>query len=180
MNLRGISCKFIDEDGSADWNNITLKEQTHRARYNGDSSHYSNTQHEEILNLRKLLDSRTKILKENEDRLVSRESVLEQAYVAIEQLQVQRSTLIEENLSELDDKTRQCMDAERLVSAEKDAETYLTELQENKQMLLEQLEARLLEITDVSSYYVRRGETREAWVVVLLPKQKVLAALHLV
>jgi hypothetical protein len=47
-------------------------------------------------------------------------------------------------------------------------------------MLLEQLEAWLLEITDVSSYYVQIGETREVWVVLLLPKQKVLAALHLV
>jgi hypothetical protein len=148
MNLRGQIC---DKDGSVDWNNITFKEQTHRARYNGDSSHYSNMQHEEILNLRKLLESRTKILKENEDHLVSRESLLEQAYVAIEQLQVQCSTLIEERLSienelfstnsklneleqqhtatiqrvnefsnenlrfksELDDKTRQCIDAER-------------------------------------------------------------------
>jgi flagellar biosynthesis chaperone FliJ len=59
----------------------------------------SHAQHEEILNLRKLLENQTKILKKNEDRLVSRETVLEQAYVGIEQLQVQFSTLMEEKLS---------------------------------------------------------------------------------
>lgn len=94
--LEGDVVQSSDDDDSVDWNAITVKEQSRRTRHNEDFNPFNNGQQQESLNLRQLLENQTKLLKENEARLVSRESVLEQACVAIEQLQVQCSTLIEE------------------------------------------------------------------------------------
>lgn len=42
--LEGDVVQSSDDEGSVDWNNITFKEQTHRACYNGESSHRSHAQ----------------------------------------------------------------------------------------------------------------------------------------
>ena len=110
--LEGDNMSNSDDEGT-DWAAINAREQYRRSQENEVNKSMRSSYEQENLNLRQKLEQQTVLLDENEKMLISRDTVLEQACAAIEQLQAQCSTLQDEK-QEAEDKLLRFQELEKI------------------------------------------------------------------
>ena len=110
--LEGDNMSNSDDEGT-DWAAINASEQYRRSQKNEVAKSIRSSHEQENLNLMQKLEEQTVLLEENEKMLNSRDTVLEQACAAIEQLQAQWSTLQDEK-QEADDKLLRFQELEKI------------------------------------------------------------------
>jgi len=110
--LEGDNMSNSDDEGT-DWAAINASEQYRRSQKNEVAKSIRSSHEQENLNLMQKLEEQTVLLEENEKMLISRDTVLEQACAAIEQLQAQCSTLQDEK-QEADDKLLRFHELEKI------------------------------------------------------------------